>query len=134
MFTAWWNLQWSFKLLYGRYYIFYNVLPAKIPQFEWLLTTYNIYISKAILSFLLILSDSAPHHSNGFLGTNFKFLKVFWFKEDRRMFDISSARIKQPFLTYFCIMIFTFICSETRRAECSKKPCMPFQFYAVSHL
>ena len=27
------------------------------------------------------------------------------------------------------IMIFIFICSETGRAECIKKLCMPFQFY-----
>ena len=95
----------------------------------------NCNISKAILFFLLFFSDSAPHHSDVSLGTNFEFMKVFWFEEERRMCDISSVRIKQPFLTYFCIiMIFIFICSETRRAECSKKPCMSFHFYAVFHL
>ena len=30
-------------------------------------------------------------------------------------------------------MIFIFICSETRRAECNKKPYILFKFYAVFH-
>ena len=95
----------------------------------------NCNISKAILFFLLFFSSSAPHHSDVSLGTSFEFMKVFWFEEERRMCDISSVRIKQPFLTYFCIiMIFIFIWSETRRAECSKKLCMPFHLYAVFHL
>ena len=79
--------------------------------------------------FSLIFSDSSLHHSDVFLGTNFEFMKVFRFEKERRMCNISSAQIKRLFLTYLCIiMIFIFTCSETRRAECNKKPCMPFQF------
>ena len=70
----------------------------------------NCNISNAILSFLFIFFR--------FCSASFR---CFPWQEERRMWDISSVRINQPFLTYFCIiMIFILICSEIRMAECSK--------------
>ena len=98
--------------------------------------------SMAIVFFFLIFSDSTPSHSDVSVGTlsrsrsfHFKIMKVFRFEEERRMCNILTARIKQPFFTNFCtIIIFIFTFYETRKAECNKKLYILFQFYLLFEL
>ena len=112
-----------------------TVIRGDFRLLGWLQkSSLNCNISMAILSFSLFFSDSPLYHSDVSLATIFELIKVFRFEEERRVWDISSTRIKQPFLTYFCIFfIFLYVVkleglNVTKNLICLSN-CMLFYFY-----